>query len=131
MTRTRRLRDLIARPRLLVLPSTYDPLLARCVEQAGFEALYMAGSGVANGTLAVPDLGMVTFPEMLERARLLADVTSLPLLADAEDGFGAPLDIMRTVRSFDPCLPCGVHMFVGEGKILRTYHSPMFGVGKP
>jgi hydrogenase large subunit len=41
------------------------------------------------------------------------------------------IDIMRAVRSFDPCLPCGVHMFVGEGKILRTYHSPMFGVGKP
>jgi 2-methylisocitrate lyase-like PEP mutase family enzyme len=101
MTRTRRLRELIARDRLLVLPSTYDPLLARCVERAGFEALYMAGSGVANGTLAVPDLGMVTFPEMLERARLIADVTALPLLADAEDGFGAPLDIQRTVRAYE------------------------------
>jgi 2-methylisocitrate lyase-like PEP mutase family enzyme len=99
--RTRRLRELIARRRLLVLPSTYDPLLARCVERAGFEALYMAGSGVANGTLAVPDLGMVTFPEMLERARLLADATSLPVLADAEDGFGAPLDIQRTVRAYE------------------------------
>ena len=101
MTRTRRLRELIAREGLLVLPSTYDPLLARCIERVGFEALYMAGSGVANGTLGVPDLGMVTFPEMLERARLLADATSLPLLADAEDGFGAPLDIMRTVRAYE------------------------------
>jgi 2-methylisocitrate lyase-like PEP mutase family enzyme len=101
MTRTRRLRELIARDGLLVLPSTYDPLLARCVERAGFEALYMAGSGVHNGTLGVPDLGMVTLPEMLERARLLADVTSLPVLADAEDGFGAPLDVMRTVRAYE------------------------------
>ena len=101
MTRTRRLRELIARPQLLVMPSTYDPLLALCVERAGFEALYMAGSGVAAGTLAGPDLGMVTFPEMLERARLLADATSLPLLADAEDGFGAPLDIQRTVRAYE------------------------------
>jgi 2-methylisocitrate lyase-like PEP mutase family enzyme len=101
VTRTRHLRELIGRDRLLVLPSTYDPLLAKCIERAGFEAIYMAGSGVHASTLGVPDLGMMTFPEMLERARLLADVTSLPLLADAEDGFGAPLDIMRTVRTYE------------------------------
>ncbi len=101
MTKQRRLRELIGRNRLLVVPSTYDPLLAKCIERAGFEAIYMAGSGVHNSVLGVPDLGMVTFPEMLERARLLADVTSLPLLADAEDGFGAPLDIMRTVREYE------------------------------
>ena len=40
------------------------------------------------------------------------------------------IDIMRAVRSFDPCLPCGVHMYVGGGKVLKTYHSPMFGLGK-
>ena len=95
------LRQRLAEPGIVAAPGAYDALTARLVERAGFPAVYVTGSGVSISTLGVPDLGMVSFTEMLERVRQIADVTSIPVIADADTGYGGPLNVMRTVREFE------------------------------
>lgn len=101
MTRNRTLRDLIERSRILVAPGVYDAYLARCVERAGFEALYMTGAGVSHSRLGVPDLGLVSFSEMQEQAARIADAVSIPIIADADTGYGNAMNVARTLRAYE------------------------------
>ncbi|MEW6489781.1 MAG: isocitrate lyase/PEP mutase family protein [Thermodesulfobacteriota bacterium] len=100
MTPAARLRHLLARPGLLQAPGCFDALSARLVERGGFRAAYLTGFGVAASAFGVPDLGLVSFGEMVGRAAAVASATSLPLIADADTGFGNALNAYRTVREY-------------------------------
>ncbi len=101
MTRNERLRRLIAREEILVAPGVTDALLARCVERAGFDSLYMTGAGVSHTRLGVPDLGLLSFTEMVDQAGRIADAVDLPLIADADTGYGNPMNVARTIRAYE------------------------------
>ncbi len=95
-TSLRRLLDREARP--LVLPGAPNALTARVVEEAGFEAVYVSGAGVTNSELGMPDLGLLTLPELASQVAAMADAVELPLVVDADTGFGNALNVRRTVR---------------------------------
>lgn len=101
MRHTTKLRRRINDEKILVAPGTYDPLMARLIAQAGFEAVEMNGAGVTYTTLAMPDLGLVTMSEMVERAYRVADACDLPVICDADTGYGNALNVIRTVREFE------------------------------
>ncbi len=94
-----RLRSLIQGDRPLVLPGAPDALAALIAKRMGFQALYLSGAAYA-ATRALPDLGLVTLNEVLERAKDLVRATGLPLLVDADTGFGGVLNAFRTAREF-------------------------------
>jgi len=110
MSRSARLRALINRPEILIAPGAYDPFIARCVEAAGFEAVYMTGAGVSHVRLGQPDLGLLTFTEMVDQAGRIADAVSLPVFADADTGYGNALNVMRTVRAYERAGLAGLHI---------------------
>ncbi|HSS63324.1 MAG TPA: oxaloacetate decarboxylase [Gammaproteobacteria bacterium] len=101
MTRNQRLRRLIAREEILIAPGVYDAYIARCVERAGFEAVYMTGAGVSHTRLGVPDLGLLSFAEMLEQAERISDAVDLPVIADADTGYGNAMNVARTIRAYE------------------------------
>ena len=82
-------------------PGAYDGLTARLVEHAGFPAVYLTGAGVSYSALGQPDLGLVSFAEMAERAGRVAQAVSIPVIADADTGYGGPLNVIRTVREYE------------------------------
>jgi 2-methylisocitrate lyase-like PEP mutase family enzyme len=110
MRKTTQLKALIQRPEILQCPGVYDAYLARCVEQAGFEALYMTGAGVSHSRLGMPDLGLMSFAEMLDQAGRIADCVDIPLIADADTGYGNAVNVMRTVRAYERAGVAGCHI---------------------
>ena len=97
----RRLRERLSQPNILLLPGVYDGICARLVEQAGFEAVYMTGSGTAMARYGVPDIGLVTMSEMASAVAMLADSVDIPLIADADTGYGNALNVQRTVKEYE------------------------------
>ncbi len=108
---TTRLRQLLAGPDLVVVPGAYDALSARLIAQAGFPAVYMTGFGTAASVLGQPDVGLLTMSEMVSRAAALAAVIGdLPLIADADTGYGNPINVRRTIREYERTGVAGVHI---------------------
>ena len=99
MTRGARLRELLAGDELVVAPGAYDALTARLVEAAGFPAVYMTGAGTA-ATLGYPDYGLLTMTEMAENLGRIAAAVRVPVIADADTGYGNELNVVRTVREY-------------------------------
>ena len=95
------LRARLAEPGILVVPGAADAITARLIEAAGFEAVYATGAGVANATLGVPDIGLTTLSEALAQVQHIADRVAIPVIADADTGFGGPHNVVRTVRAFE------------------------------
>jgi 2-methylisocitrate lyase-like PEP mutase family enzyme len=85
----------------LVLPGAYDALSARIIESQGFEAVYLTGAGFANSGLGVPDIGLVTASELRDHVARVADVVSIPLVVDADTGFGNAINMRRTIRMLE------------------------------
>ncbi len=100
------LRD--GRSRLVV--SAYDALTARLAEAAGFEILHVTGFGAAAALTGAPDIGLVTMTEMVETTRRICDATQRPVIADADTGYGNPLNVSRTVRAFESAGAAGLHI---------------------
>ncbi len=100
MSAASRLRELLARDEMIVAPGAYDAISALTIQQAGFSAMYMTGSGTA-ASLGYPDLGLVTMTEMVENAARIAGAVELPLIADADTGYGNELNVTRTVREYE------------------------------
>ena len=98
MTKAAELRRLIAEPGIIVLPGAHDVLSAKLIEQAGFDVLFTSGFGLAATTLGVPDMGLLTMTETLERVRHVVSAVSLPVVADMDTGYGNPLNVVRTVQ---------------------------------
>src|SRR3990167_11106278 len=96
----KRLRELIARKRLLVAPGAFDGLSARLVEEAGFEAVYLSGGAVAR-SMGIPDIGLVTMSETIQRAAQVVSAVNIPVIADADTGYGNAVNLVRTVREYE------------------------------
>lgn len=110
MRATTRLRDLLSRPRLLLAPGAWDPLSARVVEDAGFEAVYVTGSGVSVAHLGLPDIGLATMTEMVEQIRRIAAAVRIPVIADADSGYGNAMNVRRTVREYEAAGVAALHL---------------------
>ncbi len=108
---TSRLRTLLTEPGLVVVPGAYDALSARLIAQAGFPAVYMTGFGTAASVLGQPDVGLLTMSEMVSRAAALSAVIGdLPLIADADTGYGNPLNVRRTIQEYERAGVAAVHI---------------------
>ena len=111
MLNTTRLRELLVQRSLLVAPGAYDALSARLIAQAGFPAVYMTGFGTAASVLGQPDVGLLTMSEMVSRAAALAAVVGdRPLIADADTGYGNPINVRRTVREYEQAGVAAIHI---------------------
>jgi 2-methylisocitrate lyase-like PEP mutase family enzyme len=108
MTQANRFRDLLNRDGMVVSPGAYDCITAELIEQAGFAAVYMTGAGTA-ATLGYPDFGLVTMSEMVANAGRIAAV-EVPVVADADTGYGNELNVFRTVREFERGGVAGIHI---------------------
>lgn len=101
MTRARRLRQLLSSGSIVVAPGAFDAWSARLIELSGFDAVYMTGYGASASLLAMPDLGLMTGSEMVSQAKRLSDAVSVPVIADADNGFGDVLNVQRTTREYE------------------------------
>ena len=104
------LRELFAAPGLIVAPGVADALNARLVAAEGFKAIYMTGGGTSAVRLGMPDVGLLTMPEMADNAGRIADASGLPVISDADTGYGNPLNVRRTVRTFEKAGVAGIHL---------------------
>src|SRR5437660_2230684 len=104
----RRIRDAIAAGPVL-LPGVFNPLVARMAERLGFQAVYLSGAAL-SASLGLPDVGLVGLPEFVDFARTITQATALPLVCDADTGFGEALHVERTVRLFEAAGVAGIHL---------------------
>src|SRR5260370_3109640 len=117
-----RLRALLDSGRTIVAPGAFDPLAARLVEEAGFPAVYMTGFGTSAALLGRPDVGLLTMTEMADNAGRIAACVDIPLIADADTGYGNPLNVIRTVGAYEAAGVAGIH---------THNHSPPDKVRRP
>ena len=94
----RRLRDILSRREAVLLPGAANALAARVIEDIGFQAIYVTGAGVTNTFLGVPDIGLISLTEIASHVSAMRDVVALPLIVDADTGFGNPINVARTIR---------------------------------
>ncbi len=104
-----RLRDLLARPEMIVAPFVFDCLQAKLAAAAGFEAVYMTGFGTAAAR-GFPDLGLLTMTEMVANARAISQSVNVPVICDADTGYGNPLNVWRTIREYEDAGASAVHI---------------------
>jgi 2-methylisocitrate lyase-like PEP mutase family enzyme len=109
MTQAARFRELLRRDGMIVAPGAYDGLTAHLIEHAGFECVYMTGAGTA-AMLGYPDFGLATMSEMVDNAGRIAAAVELPLIADADTGYGNELNTVRTVREYEARGVAGIHI---------------------
>jgi len=109
MSQAKRLRELLRKDGMTVAPGAYDGITAKLIEQAGFSAVYMTGAGTA-ATNGYPDYGLVTMTEMVENAGRIASAVELPVVADADTGYGNELNVVRTVREYERRGVAGIHI---------------------
>ncbi len=105
-----RLWELLAGTEPVLAPGAYDGLTARLVEEAGFEAVYMTGFGTAASLLGRPDIGLLTLSEMVDNARRIVQAVGVPVIADADNGYGNPINIIRTVREYEAAGISAIHI---------------------
>ena len=103
------LKQLLKRKQLLVAPGCFDGLSARLVQEAGFEAAYLSGGAVAR-SMGIPDIGLVTMSETIERAAQVTSAVTLPVIADADTGYGNAINLLRTVREFERVGVAAIHI---------------------
>jgi 2-methylisocitrate lyase-like PEP mutase family enzyme len=103
------LRELLAAPSMLIAPGAYDGIGARLIEQAGFNAVYMTGAGTAAAR-GYPDFGLLDMGEMVANAATMARAISVPLIADADTGYGNELNVTRTVREYESRGVAAIHI---------------------
>jgi 2-methylisocitrate lyase-like PEP mutase family enzyme len=104
-----KLRELLSRPGPVIAPGAYDAISVRAVEHAGFEAAYMTGSGVSAAS-GFPDFGLLTLTEMAAAAKTLSRCVRIPVIADADTGYGNELNVTRTVREYESAGVSGLHI---------------------
>jgi 2-methylisocitrate lyase-like PEP mutase family enzyme len=109
MTPRQILKQLLKRNKLLVAPGCFDGLSARLVQQSGFEAAYLSGGAVAR-SMAIPDIGLVTMSEAIERAAQVVSAIAIPVIADADTGYGNAVNLVRSVREFERVGVAAIHI---------------------
>lgn len=106
----RRLRELLGTGDVITAPGCYDGLSARLVEEAGFEVAYMTGFGTAASLLGRPDVGLLTFTEMVENVRRITSAITIPLIADMDTGYGNAVNVIRSVQLYEQTGVAGFHL---------------------
>jgi 2-methylisocitrate lyase-like PEP mutase family enzyme len=104
------LQTLLASRSAAILPGTPNALFARVIAAHGFPAIYVTGAGIANMSLGVPDIGLVTLTELTEHVAAIADAVDVPVLVDADTGFGNPVNVARTVRLLERAGAAGIQL---------------------
>src|SRR5262249_1847381 len=107
---TSRFAELLKRPELLVMSGGFSPLHARISELLGYEAFFMSGSQVAAYVYGYPDVGLLGLSEMVESVRRIANVTDIPVFADADTGYGNAVNVHYTVREYIRAGAAGLHI---------------------
>jgi 2-methylisocitrate lyase-like PEP mutase family enzyme len=123
MGKARRLRELLAQPGIVLGGGAHDGLSARIVEQVGYPLCVVTGAGVSM-CRGYPDIGLVTMPEMVENARYIAEAVNIPVVVDADNGYGNALNAARTVREFERAGVAGIHI---EDQVWPKRCGHMFG----
>jgi carboxyvinyl-carboxyphosphonate phosphorylmutase len=95
------LRQLLNDNGIIVAPGAYDCISAKIVEQLGFSAIYLTGAGMASSRLGVPDIGLMTMTEVVETAKNIVQATNIPIICDADTGYGNAINLIRTTREFE------------------------------
>jgi len=95
------LRKLISRAEILVAPGAADAMTARLIEDSGFSVLYASGAGIANVQFALPDIGLLTMTEMIEPIRRIVDAVDIPVIADADTGYGNAVNVTRAIQVYE------------------------------
>ena len=109
MNATKKLRTLLSQPGLLAAPGVYDGLSAIITEQAGFDAVYISGGAVARSH-GVPDLGLLSATEMADKVMEIVDAVTVPVIADADTGYGNPLNVRRTIGLYERAGVAALHL---------------------
>lgn len=109
-SKSRLLREMLKKEEALLVPGCYDALSAKILKQAGFPVLYMSGSGVASSIIGKPDVGLLTMTEMVNQARNIVSATNLPLICDADTGYGNAINVIRTVKEYERAGVAGIHI---------------------
>jgi len=110
MKMTTTLRQLLGQPGIIVAPGAYDCLTARIIEREGFPVVYMTGAGTAVTRVGKPDLGFATLTEMLANASAMTATISVPLIADADTGYGGALNVYRTIQAYEKAGVAALHL---------------------
>ena len=100
MKQTTRLRELLKKPGIIVMPGSFSAMSAKLVEDAGFDSVYMSGGCTSMSFTGWADVGLITFDEMLLNLRLIAERVNIPIVADAEAGFGGPLNCFEIMKAY-------------------------------
>lgn len=117
------LRTLLAQPRLHTMPCAYDTLSAKLIEQAGFELTFMTGFGASASRIGAPDLGLMSYAEVLDQARNIAGAISIPLIGDGDTGYGNAMNVKRTVQGMARA-GCAAVMIEDQVAPKRCGHTP-------
>src|ERR1700733_10973141 len=94
----------------IMIPGVFNALTAKIADRLGYRAVYLSGGALSAGWAGVPDVGLLTVTEFAEQASLLAGATSLPLLCDADTGFGEAMNVERTVQLYEKAGAAGLHL---------------------
>ena len=105
-----RLAEMLRAREPILAPGAYDALTARLIEQAGFPAVYMTGFGTSASLLGRPDVGLLTTSQMVDNARRIAQAVDVPVIADADTGYGNPLNVIRTVQEYELTGVSAIHI---------------------
>ena len=110
MRGTTLLRKILAEEKTLLVPGAYDAFSAKILKQAGFRVLYMTGSGLTASLTGMPDVGILTMTEMVNQARNIVNAIDLPLICDADNGYGNPINVIRTIKEYERAGVAGIHI---------------------
>ena len=110
MRPTTKFRQLLQQPGIIQAPGAYDCLTAKLIQQAGFPAVYMTGAGTSVAQLGYADLGLATMSDMISNAGSIADILDVPLIADADTGYGGILNVRRTIRQYERAGVAAIHI---------------------
>jgi 2-methylisocitrate lyase-like PEP mutase family enzyme len=110
MRTTTKLKEIMARRAAVIVPGAANAMFARIIEDVGFEAVYVTGAGIANMRLGVPDIGLATMSEIADTAASVADSVSVPIIVDADTGFGNPINMVRTMRVLERAGAAGIQI---------------------
>ncbi|MCK4783178.1 MAG: isocitrate lyase/PEP mutase family protein [Desulfobacteraceae bacterium] len=110
MKNTTLLKKILAEEKTILVPGAYDAFSAKILKQAGFQVVYMTGSGVTASLTGMPDVGILTMTEMVNQARNIVNAVDLPLICDADNGYGNPINVIRTVKEYERAGVAGIHI---------------------
>lgn len=110
MSNPGRLKALLARRAAVTVPGAANALFARVIEELGFEAVYVTGAGIANMLLGAPDVGLTTMTEVRDTVAAIADAVSVPIIVDADTGFGNAVNVVRTIRALERAGAAGIQI---------------------